>query len=154
MSDRHASASSARRSVESILREIAARYLGRVVVRESAFRSAKDSRNFRELDRAWKLLTRLATEYRDALIRGGDAVARKVFGANVYAAHESKTTRNNKRAKQARMDLHDGQQTPMEQHLKIGHKDSPATTLRIHFYWDSELQVVVIGHCGPHLPLR
>jgi hypothetical protein len=39
----------------------------------------------------------------------------------------------------------------MWQHLKIGAKDSINRTLRIHFYWDSNLSKVVIGHCGKHL---
>lgn len=39
----------------------------------------------------------------------------------------------------------------MEQHLKIGVKDSPAEALRIHFAWVADERKIVIGHCGPHL---
>ncbi len=39
----------------------------------------------------------------------------------------------------------------MTNHLKIGVKPSDAETLRIHFDWDAEKKMIVIGHCGKHL---
>jgi hypothetical protein len=36
-------------------------------------------------------------------------------------------------------------------HLKIGAKPSATETLRIHFEWDPEARVIVIGYCGEHL---
>jgi len=39
----------------------------------------------------------------------------------------------------------------MMKHLKIGVKDSPVETIRVHFEWFPEQKKIVIGHCGPHL---
>ena len=39
----------------------------------------------------------------------------------------------------------------MERHLKVGVRDSAATTLRVHFEWIAKEKRIVIGHCGKHL---
>jgi hypothetical protein len=74
-----------------------------------------------------------------------------VFGNKVWAAKESDTTTNSAVGKAERTFTYKGQPLLMLQHLKIGVKDSPNRTLRLHFEWDPEDGVVVIGHCGPHL---
>ena len=61
------------------------------------------------------------------------------------------TTANNAVSKAERTFEYKGQPLLMLQHLKIGVKDSPNRTLRLHFEWDAEDGVVVIGHCGAHL---
>ena len=42
----------------------------------------------------------------------------------------------------------------MPVHLRIGTSFSEAATLRMHFAWDSDNNVIVVGHCGKHLPHR
>ena len=76
--------------------------------------------------------------------------AGKTFG-KAFAARESETVEGNPQARKKRTFLYDGQNVPMMRHLKIGHKDSVAETMRIHFHWDPIARRVVVGHCGPHL---
>ena len=96
-------------------------------------------------------LVKLVTEYRDELRRGrGDGEARQIFGKNKFAASESETTANNKRAIRARTFRYDGKDVYMPRHLKFGVEED---ALRVHFHWDAERELIVIGHCGRHLPL-
>lgn len=138
-------------SPESALRLISLTWPNRVVVLESAVRSAKKSESFKFSGDALDLLTRLVTDYFEAIQAGGDTAARKVFGASEYAAKESERVMANKAAVKRRTFNYKGQQVEMFAHLKIGTKDSVAETLRIHFHWDADDTKIVIGYCGPHL---
>jgi hypothetical protein len=140
-----------RASPEAALRVISLAWPDRVVVLESAVRAAKRSASFKYCADAIDLLTRLVTDYFDAIQSGGDNEARKVFGANEYAAKESERVMANKAAVKQRTFNYNGQQVEMFAHLKIGTKDSVAETLRIHFHWDAEATKIVIGYCGPHI---
>jgi hypothetical protein len=103
-------------------------------------------------EKLFNQLWKLATEYRQPRLQGGpDKLAMQVFGNKVWAARESDTTANSAVGKAERTFEYKGQPLLMLQHLKIGVKDSPNRTLRLHFEWDPEDGVVVIGHCGPHL---
>lgn len=126
----------------------------RIEVLPSAYKSAKESRDFQHGQKAMDLLRKLATDYYDSLARGGkgDTQARSVFG-NAYSI-ESESVARNKRAREMRTFDHRGIPVEMMQHLKIGVKDSVAETLRIHFDWDPAEQKIIIGHCGPHLPVK
>src|SRR5262249_38597658 len=109
--------------------------------------------DFKFPEKVGQLLWLLATEYRAALVSGkGDTEARKVLGS-AYAACESETTGQNGGAKAMRTFDYQGEQVTMEKHLKVGVKESDARTARVYFHWDSERGRIVIGHCGPHLPL-
>lgn len=128
-------------------------FADRVVILDSAWKSAHDSVNFREKKQAFKLLWKLSTDYWLALANGkGDVEARKVFGKNEYASNEGDTAGSNKRSQEARTFEYKGQYIEMMKHLKYGIKDSAAETIRIHFEWDSDDKKIVIGYCGPHLP--
>jgi hypothetical protein len=59
---------------------------------------------------------------------------------------ESDTVSNNKRGRKLRTFVYNGQPVEMLPHLKIGVKDSEYETLRIHFMWDADARVIVIGH--------
>lgn len=139
---------------ESSLRLIVTAWPERIVVLDSAFKSARPSASFQSPRAALKLLTTLATNYYDALKREGDTEARKVFGKNEYAATESESVLTNKAAVKKRTFIYKGVPTKMFAHLKIGTKDSVAETLRIHFHWDATDDKIVIGHCGPHLDFK
>jgi hypothetical protein len=127
----------------------------RVRLLPSAINSAEDSAAFQDIKGLWELLLKLATGYYSAMNSGGagDSVARRVFGKSEYSAKESESVESSPRLLGYRQ-FHDGEITrTMLRHLKIGVKDSKAETIRVHFDWDATSKKVVIGHCGPHLPL-
>lgn len=123
-----------------------------LLVLDAAWSSADQIKNFEHNDELFQLLWILATKYRDQKIAGApDRIAGKVFGGSNYAARESESIKRNPQAKRERTFTYQSKTIEMWQHLKIGVKDSTVRTLRIHFCWDEELKVVVIGHCGKHL---
>jgi uncharacterized membrane-anchored protein YhcB (DUF1043 family) len=118
-------------SVEDMLRLVGGLYPERIVVLESAYKSAKASHTFRSPERALKLLLDLAGKYWEALSDGkGDGEARKVFGTS-YAAREAEIL--SREALKRRTFKYGGSAVEMLKHLKIGVKDTVAETLRIHF---------------------
>lgn len=125
----------------------------RIKVLDSAWVSSRDSASFGNPQKLAHLLHRLATDYYDKISIGPDSEARKVFGQKEYAAQESETIRNNGDLLDKRSFKYRGEITPMLRHLKIGVADNIQETIRVHFHWDSELQLIAIGYCGPHLPI-
>jgi hypothetical protein len=122
----------------------------RIEILDSAWKSAKDSKTFEHKKQLFQLLWKLVNEYWYNLVNGkGDAVARIVFGDN-YAAKESERVENTRRLRLQRAFPYNGRQIEMIKHLKIGIKESPAETIRVHFEWDGE-QKLLIGWCGHHL---
>jgi hypothetical protein len=118
----------------------------------SAIRSAEEATRFEHLDTLRELLLKLVTDYRQCLLDGkGNHEACHVFGRNDFTTKESGNLSHKGRT--ARTFAYNGQDICMEQHLKIGVKDSEAHCLRVHFHWDAAAQKIVIGHCGKHLPL-
>lgn len=136
-------------TVLDVLVALATLYPEQVVVLESAYRSARASHDFQFPDQAADLLVALVTTYRDQLAAGRpEGEAKRVFGHNKFAATESRIS---KRAEQARTFIYRGASVVMLKHLKLGVGEKASTGLRIHFHWDAELQIVVIGYCGEHL---
>jgi hypothetical protein len=122
----------------------------RIAILDSAWKSAKDSKTFPHKKQLFQLLWKLVNEYWYNLANGkGDAVARFVFGDN-YAAKESERVENNRRLRMQRTFPYNGRQIEMMKHLKIGIKESPAETIRVHFEWEAREQKVLIGWCGHH----
>jgi hypothetical protein len=123
----------------------------RILVLDTAWKSADASRAFRDKKKAFELLWKLATEYWSMFASGrGDIDARTVFG-EAYAAKESETVERNQRGRHLRTFIYNGTKIEMMKHLKFGVKHSVAETLRIHFAWDQKNRLIVIGHCGAHL---
>jgi len=137
---------------EACLTAIQAAYPKRVQVLPSALKSAAKSRGFKHGRRLLNLLYRLSTEYLDLYLDGGDNAARHVLGSS-YAARESDSTIAKSQYKKSRTFDVDGKPTLMEQHLKIGVADNALETIRAHFAVDLTRQMIVIGYCGPHLPV-
>lgn len=135
-----------------LLSSIQKHFSDRAVVLPSAWKSIKRLVTFRYLEELSTMLVQLVTTYVDSLRYGkGDAEARSVFG-KAYAAKEAKTL--HKSGRERRTFDYNGSWVFMERHLKIGtNKDSPSETARVHFHWDAQSQRVIIGWCGPHLPL-
>ena len=125
-------------------------YPTRIVVLDSARRSAAQASDFRNVPKAFDLLWKLAREYWNQMQEGGgDAEARLTFGSKVYAAKESESL--SKDGRKRRTFLFEGKNLLMEKHLKIGVAANAADTLRIHFAWLADDCRIVIGHCGCHL---
>lgn len=123
----------------------------RIVILESAWKSARDAAEFKGPRRAFELLHRLCTGYWEALAAGkSDGEARAIFG-NAFSAKESETVEGNKRARALRTFSYKGKPHEMMMHLRIGNKPSVAETFRAHFEWDADSKKVVLGHCGKHL---
>jgi hypothetical protein len=122
----------------------------RCIVLESAKESARDMEFFASGRRLLDMLRRLVTEYRERLLEAGDNEARKVFTNNEYAARESETVMGNKSMRRQRTFEYDGKSIEMFRHLKIGVDDDLTKTIRVHFHWDPEREIIVIGHCGQH----
>lgn len=136
-------------SLEQSLQLVRALYPERVTVLDSAFTSARASAGFKHKLKAFHLLWKLITSYWEAMRgRGGDAIAKQVFG-EAFAAREAESI--SKQGIKRRTFPYNGQQVEMFKHLRIGIKDSASETLRIYFYWDAKDQRIVIGHCGKHL---
>ena len=139
-------------SLEQCLLALVTLYPERLTVLPEAWRSARESKKFRKGAEAFRLLRKLATDYWHALQEGkGDAHARSILGDG-YAAKESDTVEGNRRAREARTFMHEGQPILMLKHLKIGIKDSLSETLRVHFEWLADRKRIIVGHCGGHLP--
>jgi len=139
-------------TLEQDLKLIEGFFPERIVVLETAWKSAKESESFKDLDKAFVLLWKLATQYWELRRCGkGDVEAKEVFGKNAYAARESESVERNERARRLRTFEYNGESIVMFKHLKIGRKDSVSETLRIHFEWDSTDSKIIIGHCGSHL---
>ena len=136
-------------SVPQILAMIASYHADRVVVLDSARRSAEAAVDFHHPEQAADLLIALVTTYRNLLVIGRpESDAKQAFGYNKYAAGEGRLSR---RGEQLRTFSYRGEPVFMGRHLKLGVGEKSTTGLRIHFHWDAERQVVVIGHCGAHL---
>jgi len=123
------------------------------IILESAKESARDMEFFAFGRRLLDMLRRLVTEYRTRVLEAGDNEARKVFTNNEYAARESETVMGNKSMRRQRTFEYDGKSIEMFRHLKIGVDDDLTKTIRVHFHWDSEREIIVIGHCGQHLDI-
>jgi hypothetical protein len=138
-------------SVEQALKLATVLHPDALVALDTAQRSARDAAGLSGGPELLRLLLKLATDYRLAMRNGGgDNEARKVFGKEEYAATESKTTRNNRVAAEARTFSYRDEVVLMNRHLKYGVKDD---SLRVYFHWDGAAARVVIGHCGRHLTL-
>ena len=136
-------------SLAQTLKAISVLFPDRVIVLPSAFESASKSEDFKYPQKAFKLLGYLVGEYWNDLVEGkGDGEARAVFG-NSYAANEAKSL--SKDGRKRRTFSFAGEQIEMVKHLKIGVADNAAETLRIHFEWLADRNLIVIGYCGPHL---
>lgn len=138
-------------SLEQSLRIIEHLFGDRIVILDSAWKSARDAVGFVKTRKTFELLRTLATVYWEDLASGkGDGEARHHFG-KAYAPRESETVRKNKKAKALRTFDYNGKAVEMWRHIKIGVKPSVSETLRVHFHWDDSNKRIVIGHCGEHL---
>lgn len=105
----------------------------RVIVLETAWKSAKDAAEFKDPRKAFDLLYTLCKDYWEAMAAGkSDAEARAVFG-KAFSAKGSETVEKNRKARALRTFTYRGRSVEMMMHVKIGIKDSIAETFRAHF---------------------
>lgn len=135
-------------------RVLQARYPDRLVLLPKALSSA-DACEFEPPSKPKQMLTKLVTDYYEALANGsaGDVVGAKVFGKDGYASHESDNL--SATGIRARTFHYDGKEVRMDAHLKITRSFERGTSrqlFRAHFYWDSQRNLIVVGHIGCHLP--
>ena len=123
----------------------------RVVVLESAVSSARAASNFKHIDQLRALLEKFVTLYWLALVHGGgDNDAHCALGWG-YASDKGQASRSTTCMVRERTFRYEGKDLVMWKHLRIGTKETPAETIRIHFEWDAAKQLLVIGWCGAHL---
>jgi hypothetical protein len=139
---------------EECLQGLIAMHPDRIKVLPSAWMSSAESESFKDGRELWDLLLTLARSYYDDMnsSSGGDTVARNHFGTS-FAAQESEKVKSSKKLIKYRTFDDEGEDRVMLRHLKIGVKDAVTETIRVHFDWDHQSKKIIIGHCGPHLPL-
>lgn len=137
---------------EECLKLTASIYPSRIAVLDSALSSSRDSIAFKQGRKLLDLLFKLATEYIDALSQGGDSKAKNIFGKS-YSANESETVERSPELSKLRQFNYNGEEVYMFKHLRIGVADNLTETIRVHFHWDNNKSTIVIGYCGPHLPV-
>ncbi len=138
--------------VHDYLLAISTLYPDAIVLLPSAVRSAEEADKFEHAADLSNMLLKLVTDYRDSLIAGKNSQeAVRLFGRNNFSTKESDIL--TRKGEERRTFSYKGESIFMENHLKIGVKDSEARTLRVHFHWDAEAKKIVIGWCGKHLPL-
>jgi len=132
-------------------------YPDRLDVMAEAYESARAAAGYRHGRHLWELLVKLAVNYYNALVAGkGDGEAKSIFGNDSFAAKESESTMKNPACKRARERVYKDATVCMWKHLKRGVADSTEETIRVHFHWFPQhgtSGVLVIGHCGEHLPI-
>ena len=127
---------------EQCLRLVAAAYPERVVLLDSAIRSAKDVEEFNRIRGLAVLLRKWVTLYYDALVSGGgDNEGHDLLGFG-FAAKNGDGPQKTIEYK--------GRKVLLVRHLRFGTKESVNETIRVYFAWDSEDRKLVIGYCGKH----
>lgn len=121
---------------------------GRVVVLDSAWKSAKEAASFQQTGRMLDVITTMVFPYYDSLMAGNpDSTARAILG-NSYSANESETVSSHRRLRAQREFEYQGEIHFFERHLKAGN-GAGLEGMRIHF--DIIDGKVVIAYTGPHL---
>lgn len=121
---------------------------GRVVVLDSAWKSAKEAATFQGSARMLEVISAMVFGYYDSIMSGNpDAVARVLLG-NTYSANESDNTSSQRKLRALREFNYLGRPHYFERHLKVGN-GSGLEGMRVHF--DIIDGKVVIAYAGPHL---
>ncbi|MGP0171104.1 hypothetical protein ACSVIJ_04400 [Pseudomonas sp. NCHU5208] len=122
----------------------------RVEILDSAWKTAKDSANFKEPDRLFEMLGRLVFEYLDG-VRSGEAMGAlgiQLF-AGGFAAKESLTVQRDVRMRAQREFMYRGESRFFEYRLRIANGWGPVEGMRLYF--DVLDDRLVIAYVGEHL---
>jgi hypothetical protein len=122
----------------------------RVVILDSAIKSAQDSKHFAYCDRMIDMLGSLCFQYFDSINSGKpDSVAREAFASDGYSARESETVLADSRLRAMREFVYQGETCLFKRHLRIGTGKGAANGMRIYFEMIDKK--VVIAYAGVHL---
>jgi hypothetical protein len=132
-----------------ILDTMAAASPDRLVVLDSAKKSAREADNFELPERLAQLIDSLINPYLDSIRSGKpDAEARSLLGQS-YAAKESDSVMKSPRLRSMREFRYNGETMTFLQHVGIGRGYGTQRALRIYFKIIDDK--VVIAYCGEHL---
>ena len=126
-------------------------YRDRIVFTPAAHRSARCAQ-CQDPRVAWRLLRSMATVLHD--LHYGDAgdierLFRDQTGFEV-ALHESGVTKKSRHLRRQRLFEFEGETYDMSAHVKYGTR--PPKLIRVHYAFDDLHGLIIVGHCGDHLP--
>lgn len=138
-------------SLEGLLQYMGKALSDRVLILDSAVKSAKESdkAGFTPVEPVADMLFKLARGCVDRYRQGGHFLPAEILG-NAFADSEGTSPMTTSGIK-SRTFSYNGKTVQMMAHLKIGTGWNKGTTFRAHFCYDADLQKVVIGHFGKHL---
>lgn len=138
---------------EEALKCVSGLYGDRVHILDAAWESARKLGYYANGRRLLSLLMRLVTSYIDAMREGGDGLAKHVFTTSEFSTRESDTVMRSKAHVKARTWTYQNRELTMQRHLKIGVSTDTKLAIRVYFDYLPDLNRVVIGWCGEHLPV-
>ncbi|HEY1053910.1 MAG TPA: hypothetical protein VGE24_02215, partial [Emticicia sp.] len=99
----------------------------------------------------WEVLWHMATTLKDLYISSSQIDVNNFRSKSGFeiALSEGSLTKENKELMQYRKLDYNNRIVDITPHIKV---DRKGKNLRIYYYYDRELEKVVIGHCGNHLP--
>lgn len=128
-------------SIENVFEQVEEEFPDKIVILHSARKSARGYK-FESLDKVYKGLAGLVTEYLPGLKEVRTAQERFQQKVGIQCSGESECTKN-LYGKERTFSLPTGNLELFEMHLKLGRKT------RIYFF--AQEGVIYIGHCGKHL---
>lgn len=134
---------------EKILKFFAEMYPESLTVMDSAFASAVEAADFKNLARLRTSILLLVTDYLDEVNSGGSShQANKLIGSSLRSG-ESEIVNQNPRLKSMREFVYNGSKLHFTKHIAIGNKYGTANSIRVYF--EILDKKVVIAYCGEHL---
>lgn len=134
---------------EDIVKYFTIAFSDRIVFAESAIKSLKRCK-FTAKD-LWEILFELSTVMWDLMQNGNCPDPYKEFyqrtGIEVARGEGAETRKDSKLMKQFET-VYDGKIIDIETHITYGREGQS-----IHFNFDSEMQKIIVGHCGEHLDI-
>ena len=132
-----------------ILETLESLYPDRLVVLDSARKSAREAENFELPERLSQLLDSLINPYLDSIRAGIPDTESKSLLPQSYAAKESDTVMKSPRLRAMREFKYQGEEMIFTQHLGIGRGYGTQHAIRVYFkIIDGK---VVLAHCGEHM---
>lgn len=124
----------------------------RLIVHDSAIKSAEAHTSFKDINRAWNMLSVLTTTLYNKKFEENVLVDEKKFKDDTgfeLSMTEGKMTKKDSKLDALRKTVYDGKVYDTYPHLKWGGK--PPKCLRLHFTFIEEEKKILIGYFGEHL---
>lgn len=124
----------------------------RLIVHESAIKSAEAHTSFKDINRAWNMLSVLTTTLYNKKFEENSLVDERQFKDDTgfeLSMTEGKMTKKDPKLDALRKTVYDGKVYDTYPHLKWGGK--PPKCLRLHFTFIEEEKKILIGYFGEHL---